>query len=77
MGLVHPVIDCIPALLRARGLQVVPLSERVLRTGDPFAAHPGLEAVRGGQPEQPDRDGPERAGLERLARACAARVLRS
>ena len=73
VGLVHPVIDCIPALLRARGLQLVPLSERVLQAGDPFAAHPEVEAVLVASPNNPTGTVLKAAALERLARACAER----
>jgi aspartate/methionine/tyrosine aminotransferase len=73
VGLVHPVIDCIPALLRARGLQLVPLSERVLQTGDPFATHPEIEAVLIANPNNPTGTVWNGPALERLARACAER----
>ena len=67
------MIDCIPALLRARGLQLVPLSERVLQAGDPFAAHPEIEAVLVANPNNPTGTVLSAPALERLARACAER----
>lgn len=73
VGLVHPVIDCIPALLRARGLLLVPLSERVLQAGDPFAANPEIDAVLMANPNNPTGTVLGAPALERLARTCAER----
>ena len=73
VGLVNPVIDCIPALMRARGLTLVPLSERVLASGDPFAAHPELEAIFTANPNNPTGTIMPAPVLERLAAACARR----
>ena len=73
VGLVHPVIDCIPALLRSRGLTLVPLSERVLAGGDPFIVHPEIEAVITANPNNPTGTIMTAVQLERLAEACARR----
>ena len=37
VGVVNPVIDCIPAVFRGRGLELVPLSERQVGSADPLA----------------------------------------
>ena len=73
VGLVHPVIDCIPALLRARGLQLVPVSERALRAGNPFEAHPEIEAILAANPNNPTGTVLSAGELERLAHSCADR----
>jgi histidinol-phosphate/aromatic aminotransferase/cobyric acid decarboxylase-like protein len=73
VGLVNPVIDCIPALMRSRGLTLVPLSERVLASGDPFAAHPELGAIFTANPNNPTGTIMPAPVLERLAAACARR----
>jgi aspartate/methionine/tyrosine aminotransferase len=73
VGLVNPVIDCIPALMRARGLTLVPLSERVLASGDPFATQPELEAIVTANPNNPTGAIMPAPVLERLATACARR----
>jgi aspartate/methionine/tyrosine aminotransferase len=73
IGLVNPVIDCIPALLRARGLELVPMSEKVLAGADPFAAHPEVEAIITANPNNPTGTVMPPATLRRLAEACAAR----
>lgn len=73
VGLVHPVIDCIPALLRGRGLRLVPLSERVLSSSDPLAPHPEIEAVMAANPNNPTGTVMSDGALERLAQTCAER----
>jgi aspartate/methionine/tyrosine aminotransferase len=71
VGLIHPVIDCVPALLRSVGLTLVPLSERLLAGGDPFVAHPEIEAVITANPNNPTGTIMTAAQLGRLADACA------
>ncbi len=73
VGLVHPVIDCVPALLRARGLELVPISERAIRTAALFDDHPGVEAVMIANPNNPTGTTLSAPELERLASACAER----
>jgi aspartate/methionine/tyrosine aminotransferase len=73
VGLVHPVIDCVPALLRARGLELVPLPERALKAGTVFDREPGLEAVIAASPNNPAGTVLTETELERLGAACAAR----
>lgn len=73
VALVNPIIDCIPALLRHRGLELVPISERRLSGPDPLAGVTDVGAVMIANPNNPTGAflGPE--ALRRLAGACAAR----
>jgi len=75
VGLIHPVIDCIPALMRARGLQAVPLSEQDVAGGDPFTRHPDIEAILTANPNNPTGTVMDAGALERLAVACAERCV--
>ncbi len=73
VGLIHPVIDCIPALMRDHGLHLVPLSERLLGSGDPLAEHPEVEAVFVGSPNNPTGMVLSGGRLQLLAESCADR----
>ena len=54
VALVNPIIDCIPAILRHRGLELVPV-ERAASGRPGSAGRPGRARRRDhGQPEQPD-----------------------
>lgn len=70
IGVIHPVIDCIPALLRSRGLTLVPISEPSLKRGDLFERHTGVEAVLCANPNNPTGTVLTASELERLAAAC-------
>ena len=72
VGLVHPVIDCIPALLRSRGLTVVPVSEQSLKKGDLFELHPEIEAVFTANPNNPTGTVMSAPQVRRLGKLCAA-----
>lgn len=73
VGLIHPVIDCIPALLRSRGLALVPLSERALKAGTVFESHPEIEAIVTANPNNPTGTFTSESELARLAELCAER----
>ncbi len=73
VGVIHPVIDCIPALLRSRGLTPIPLSESSLRRGRVFEQHPEVEAVLCATPNNPTGTVITASELERLATQCAER----
>ncbi len=70
VGLIHPVIDCIPALMRSRGLELVPVSEGSLRDGTVFDEHPDIEALVAASPNNPTGTVMSADELERLALAC-------
>ncbi len=73
IGVVNPVIDCIPAVLRGRGLTLVPMSERSMASTDPLAGHDELEAVFTASPNNPTGTVLAAKQLERLALACTER----
>ncbi len=73
VGVVNPVIDCIPAVFRGRGLELVSLSERQLGSVDPLAGRDDLEAVFTASPNNPTGTVLSKLQLERLAGACLER----
>jgi aspartate/methionine/tyrosine aminotransferase len=73
VGVIHPTLDCLPALIRSRGPRVIPVSEARLRRRDPLA---GLEPIGGlyvVHPNNPTGAVLEPDELRRLAEACARR----
>ena len=69
-----PTLDCIPALLRARRLEVIPIDEAALSTSDPFAGtarKPGALFIA--NPNNPTGAHLDRAALSALAAECAQR----
>jgi aspartate/methionine/tyrosine aminotransferase len=73
LALVNPVIDCIPALFRHRGIELVPVSERRLAGSDPLAGLGELDAVMTANPNNPTGALLGGPALRRLADACADR----
>jgi enduracididine biosynthesis enzyme MppP len=76
VAVVSPTLDCIPALLRARRLNVIPVSEDALTTADPFAdvaGSPGALFIA--NPNNPTGAHLDRAALSALAAACAERAV--
>ena len=73
VALVNPIIDCIPAILRHRGLELVPVSERRLAGPDPLAGLGELDAVITANPNNPTGALLAAPALRRLADACADR----
>lgn len=73
IALVNPIIDCIPALLRHRGLELVPVGERRLAGPDPLAGLGALDAVMTAIPNNPTGVVLGAPALRRLADACAER----
>ena len=71
VGVINPVIDCIPAVLRHRDLDLVPVSEESLKDGDLFARHPEIQAVLAANPNNPTGTVLTEAELERLGQVCA------
>ena len=73
VAVVSPTLDCIPALLRARRLDVVPISEPALTSGDPFASLARTPvALFIANPNNPTGTHLDRAQLTALAAGCAA-----
>ena len=74
VGVVNPTLDCIPALLRARGLRLVPIGERRLVARDPLAGlDPQLGALFIANPNNPTGTHLDERRLRALAEACAER----
>ena len=73
VALVNPVIDCIPALLRHRGMELVAIGERRLAAEDPLAGLGDVGAVMTANPNNPTGTFLGASALRRLAEACAAR----
>ena len=73
VALVNPIIDCIPALLRHRGLELVPVSERRLAGPDPLAGLTEIDAVITANPNNPTGVLLGAPALRRLADACRER----
>jgi aspartate/methionine/tyrosine aminotransferase len=73
IALVNPVIDCIPALLRHRGIELVPASERRLAGPDPLGDAGDVDAVMTANPNNPTGAWLGAPALRRLADACADR----
>jgi aspartate/methionine/tyrosine aminotransferase len=73
VALVNPVIDCIPALLRHRGIELVAIGERRLAGEDPLAGVGDVGAVLTANPNNPTGAFLGAAALRRLAEACEAR----
>ena len=74
VAVVNPTLDCIPELLRARRLEVVPVTEEALMSTDPFSELPGLPgAVFIANPNNPTGTYMSEPSLTALAAACTAR----
>ena len=73
VALVNPIIDCIPALFRHRGLELVPVGERRLAGRDPLAGLGDLAAVVTANPNNPTGVILGASALRRLADSCAER----
>lgn len=71
LALVNPAIDCIPALFRHRGIEVVPVSERRLGGPDPLGGLGAVDAVMTANPNNPTGALLAEPALRRLADACA------
>ena len=74
VGLVNPIIDCVPALLRHRGLQLVPIGESRMAGPDPLGTLPDdVGAVITASPNNPTGSLLSPLALRRLADACVER----
>lgn len=73
VALVNPIIDCIPALLRHRGLELVPVGEARLAGPDPLAGLGAIDALMTANPNNPTGAHLGAPALRRLADACADR----
>lgn len=72
VGVIHPTLDCIPALLESRGLALVPISERNLRPAK-VNQIPEVGAVFVASPNNPTGAYLDETALRSLAVLCARR----
>ena len=73
VAVIHPTLDCLPALIRSRGVAVVPFNEARMDRRDPLE---GLDDIGGlyiANPNNPTGTVQDRKRLTRLAEACARR----
>jgi enduracididine biosynthesis enzyme MppP len=75
VGLIHPTFDNIPDLLRARGVQLVPVSESALRSGELPGSLGIGDAVFVTVPNNPTGGILDADDLRRLAEACRSRQM--
>jgi aspartate/methionine/tyrosine aminotransferase len=74
VAVIHPTLDCVPALFRSRGLTLVPVSERRLHADDPLAGlSPSPDAVFVATPNNPTGTHLGADALGSLAETCATR----
>ena len=73
VGVIHPTLDCLPALVRSRGPEVVPVSESRLRRRDPLAGLPPMGGLYIASPNNPTGFVLDPDGLRRLAESCQRR----
>jgi len=73
IGVIHPTLDCLPGLMRARGPSAVPVSEARLRRRDPLAGLPPIGGLYIANPNNPTGRILDPDELRRLAEACARR----
>ena len=73
VAVIHPTLDCLPALIKSRGVEVVPFAESRLDRRDPLE---GLDDVGGlyvANPNNPTGRVIDALRLRRLAEACKER----
>jgi hypothetical protein len=73
VAVITPVLDCIPALFRHRGLQLEALTEGRLVSADPLGGLDGIGAVVVASPNNPTGTVLTAPQMRRLAEACAER----
>jgi histidinol-phosphate/aromatic aminotransferase/cobyric acid decarboxylase-like protein len=73
IGVIHPTLDCLPALMRARGPRTVAVSEERLRRPDPLRGLPAIGGLYIANPNNPTGHVLDPDQLRRLAESCARR----
>jgi histidinol-phosphate/aromatic aminotransferase/cobyric acid decarboxylase-like protein len=73
VAVIHPTLDCLPALIRSRGVNVVPFAESRLDRSDPLAGLDGVGGLYIANPNNPTGRIVDEVRLRRLAEACAER----
>jgi len=73
VAVIHPTLDCLPALIQGRGARTLPFGEWRLDRADPLAGLDGIGALYVANPNNPTGRVIDAARLTRLAEACARR----
>ena len=73
IGVIHPTLDCLPALMRSRGPRAVPVSEERLRRPDPLRGLPPIGGLYIANPNNPTGHVLDPDQLRRLAESCERR----
>jgi aspartate/methionine/tyrosine aminotransferase len=73
VAVIHPTLDCMPALIRSRGVDVVPFAESRLDRSDPLAGLDGVGGLYIANPNNPTGRVVDERRLRRLAEACRER----
>jgi len=73
VAVIHPTLDCLPALIRSRGVQVVPFNESRFDRRDPLDGLDGIGGLYIANPNNPTGTVVDATRLRRLAESCARR----
>ena len=73
VAVIHPTLDCLPALIHGRGPRVVPIPEARLRRRDPLADFEPVGGLYIANPNNPSGGVLDPDHLRRLAESCARR----
>jgi aspartate/methionine/tyrosine aminotransferase len=73
VAVIHPTLDCLPALIRSRGVEVVPFNESRMNRRDPLEGLDGVGGLYIANPNNPTGTVEDPQRLRRLAEACARR----
>ena len=73
VAVIHPTLDCLPALIRSRGVEIVPFNEARMRRRDPLEGMDGIGGLYIANPNNPTGTVLDSRRLRRLAESCARR----
>jgi aspartate/methionine/tyrosine aminotransferase len=73
VAVIHPTLDCLPALIRSRGAEVVPFNESRVDRRDPLEGLDGIGGLYIANPNNPTGMVLDARRLRRLAESCARR----
>ena len=69
-AVIHPTLDCLPALIRSRGVEVVPFNEARMNRRDPLEGLDGVGGLYIANPNNPTGTVIDPRRLRRLADSC-------
>ncbi len=73
VAVIHPTLDCLPALIRSRGVEVVPFHEARMNRRDPLEGLDGIGGLYIATPNNPTGTVLDPRRLRKLAESCAQR----